>query len=337
MKRVAVVFVAVVALIGVIVAVSRRNESSPSSGNGASTTQPAPSAALTIAVIPKGTAHSYWKSVEAGSQAAGQELGVTINYKGPVQENERTAQINLVQQFVSQGVDGIVLAPLDANALLDAVQSATAKKIPVVIIDSALSGEAGKDFVCYVGTDNRKAGQIAGTELAKELSGKGKVILLRYQPGSASTTDREEGFLDIMKQNPGITVISSDQYAGATISEAQTASLNLLSKIRDADGIFCPNESTTLGMAHAMDQSQLLGKIHFVGFDATPPELDLLKASQVNALVSQNPVKMGHDGVVACVNTIRGSTVDKVNDSGVELITNDNLNSPDIQKFLSGK
>ena len=334
MKQPIILVLTIVAVIVIVAAIAVHTHDSPPQASTAPSSQPFSN--LTIAVIPKGTTHSYWKSVQAGAVAAGQELGVTINYKGPVQESDRTAQISLVQQFVSQGVDGIVLAPLDANALLDAVQSAGVKKIPVVIIDSALNGQVGKDFVCYVGTDNRKAGQIAGTELAKELSGKGKVILLRYQPGSASTTEREEGFLDIMKQNPGISLISSDQYAGATVSEAQTASLNLLSKIREADGIFCPNESSTLGMAHALDQSQLLGKIRFVGFDATSPELDLLKASQINALVAQNPVKMGHDGVVACVNAIHGKSLDPINDSGVQLITNDNLNTLEIQKFLSG-
>src|SRR5207253_10910624 len=97
---------------------------------------------------------------------------------------------------VSEGVDGIVLAPLDATALLAPVQSATGKNIPVVIFDSSLNGQVGTDFVSLVATDNKKGGNIGGEELARILGGKGKVVLLRYGVGSASTEQREAGFLE---------------------------------------------------------------------------------------------------------------------------------------------
>src|SRR6187431_2988720 len=120
-----------------------------------------------IAVIPKGTTHSHWKSVEAGAKKAGQELGVEIVWKGPLKEDDRAQQIALVQQFVSSGISAIVLAPLDDTALRGPVKSASDRKIPVVIFDSAIKGEVGKDFISYVATDNRRGGMIGGEELVR--------------------------------------------------------------------------------------------------------------------------------------------------------------------------
>ena len=105
---------------------------------------------LNIAVIPKGTTHVFWKSIEAGARKAGAELGVNILWKGPLKENDRAQQISIVEQFISDGVNGIVLAPLDDTALRRPVQAAVAKQIPVVIIDSALKGDVGKDFLSFV-------------------------------------------------------------------------------------------------------------------------------------------------------------------------------------------
>ena len=160
--------------------------------NNAATQNSAPNAnqpgQMTIAVIPKGTTHVYWKSVQAGANKAGKELGVNINFKGPLKESDRADQIKIVDQFTSEGIDGIVLAPLDDVALERPVKAATAKKIPVIIIDSNLKdAKAPTDFVSTVSTDNYKGGTLGGERLAKELGEKGKVVLMRYQEGSAST------------------------------------------------------------------------------------------------------------------------------------------------------
>jgi ribose transport system substrate-binding protein len=330
MKKVSwAVFVVVIgAAVGLMILRKQQSETI-SAGSGP--------AQITIAVIPKGTTHSYWQSVHAGAEQAGVDLGVHILYKGPVEEDDRAGQIAVVEQFVADNVNGIVLAPLDNVALVPAVQAAMAKKIPVVIIDSALTGDAGKDFVCYVGTDNRLAGKMGGEELARVLGGKGKYLLLRYAEGSASTTDREQGFLDAMAENPGMKPeMATFLYGGTSVSEATKTALNLLDDVRNADGIFCPNESTTIGMLNVLEQNHLTGKVHFVGFDATPPLVAALKAGEIDALVSQNPIKMGYQGVKTCLEAIKGSPEQPIQDSGVQLINRDNLNSPEVQKLLSG-
>ena len=289
---------------------------------------------LKIAVIPKGTTHVFWKSVEAGAQAAGKELGVDIVWKGPLKENDRAQQIAIVEQFATEGVSGIVLAPLDDTALKRPVAMAMGRKIPVVIFDSALKGEAGKDFLSFVATNNRKGGSMGGAKLADLLGNKGKVALLRYQVGSASTDEREAGFVEAIGKQAGLQIIVDNRYAGATAGEAKTAAMNMVDKLKEADGVFSPNESSTFGMLLALRQSNLAGKIKFVGFDTSPVLLDALKKGEIQALVAQDPQKMGYLGVKTLVEHLRGATVDPLVDTGVALVTPENIDTPDIKKIL---
>lgn len=287
--------------------------------------------AMRVAVIPKGTTHVFWKSVEAGARDAGRELGVEISWKGPLKENDRAQQISIIEQFVSEGVHGIVLAPLDDTALQRPVQAAMQRNIPVVIIDSALKGG---DFVSFVATDNRQGGRLAGEQVARLLNGQGRVALLRYQEGSASTIDREEGFLEVMKNHPGIQVLVDNRYAGATAGEAQSTALNMLDTLRNSDAVFASNESTAFGLLLALRQSGLAGKVKFVGFDTSPPLIDGLKKGEIQALIAQNPRRMGYEGVKTLVAKLKGETVPPRVDTGVAVITLENLESPEVGTLL---
>jgi len=289
---------------------------------------------LKIAVIPKGTTHVFWKSVEAGAQAAAKELGVDIVWKGPLKENDRAQQIAIVEQFATEGISGIVLAPLDDTALKRPVAMAMEKKIPVVIFDSALKGEPGKDYISFVATNNRKGGNMGGTKLGELLGGKGKVALLRYQVGSASTDEREAGFTEAVAKQPDLHIIVDNRYAGATAGEAKTAAMNMIDKLKEADGVFSPNESSTFGLLLALRQNNLAGKIKFVGFDTSSILLDALRKGEINALVAQDPQKMGYLGVKAVVDHLRGLKVEPLVDTGVALVTPQNIDTPDIKKIL---
>ena len=187
--------------------------------------QAAAGAPLTLAVIPKGTTHEFWKSVHAGAVKAAQELGVEIIWKGPLNEDDRDEQIKVVEDMIGRGVNGIVLAPLDDTTLRLPVEEANRVGIPVVIIDSDLENAS---YVSFVATDNFHGGQIAGQYLADLLEGKGKLVMLRHAEGSVSTDNREEGFLDIMALYDDLDVVSSDQHGGATTESAYQASENLL-------------------------------------------------------------------------------------------------------------
>jgi len=285
-----------------------------------------------IAVIPKGTTHEFWKSIHAGAVKASRELGVEIFWKGSQKEDDRAQQITVVEDFISRGVDGIVLAPLDERALCRPVQDAVKEHIPVVIIDSGLQGE---DYISYVATDNYKGGVIGARRLGELLGGKGKIFLIRYQEGSASTTEREQGFIDTMKKDfPGISFLVQDQYAGSTTETAFQMAENLISRFPDVDGIFCPNESSTFGTLRALQASGLAGKVKFVGFDSSPKLVQGLRDGDLHGLILQNPMKIGYLGVKQMVLFLKGEKVEKRIDTGVYLVTRENMDEPEIKSLL---
>jgi ABC-type sugar transport system, periplasmic component len=272
-----------------------------------------------IAVIPKGTTHEYWKAVQAGAIKAGQELGVEIFWKGPQKEDDRSQQIQVVEDFIRKKVDGIVLAPLDDRALVRSVDEARQEGIPVVIIDSNLQGE---NYLSFVATDNYQGGVIAARRLAEIMGKKGKIFLIRYLEGSASTTFREQGFLDtITKEYPEIEFLVKDQYAGTTTESAYQLTENLLSRFPKVEGIFAPNESSTFGALRALQEAGLAGKIKFVGFDSSAKLIEALKNKELHGLVLQDPVKMGYLGVKILVDYLQGKPIEKRIDTGVKLAT----------------
>lgn len=293
---------------------------------------------LTIAVIPKGTTHEFWKSIHAGSIKAANELTaqgteVEVIWKGPLREDDREQQIQVVEGFAAQGVSGIVLAPLDNRALVRPVSDADRAGVPTVIIDSGLESE---EFVSFVATDNRKGGTLAADRMGQLLNGKGKVLVLRYAEGSASTTEREEGFLSQIKEKfPGIELVSTNQYAGATRDTAKRASENLLNQFGDqVQGIFTPNESSTAGMLLALQDIGKAGKVSFVGFDSSQTFIDALNANQLHGIVVQNPFNMGYLGVRTMVESLQGKPVNKKIDTGVMLVTKDNMEAPEVKALL---
>ncbi len=296
-----------------------------------------------IAVIPKGTTQIFWKSIHAGAVKAEQELkdaglDVEVIWKGPMKEDDRESQIRVIEDFITLGVSGIVLAPLDDTALRRPVKDAVNNGIPVVIIDSGLKSE---DYVSFVATDNYIGGRKGGERLAEILGGKGKVIMLRCQEGSASTAKREQGFLDVLGEKyPGIEVVSSSQYGGAEAEGAYRASENLLAPLRTAnggltiDGIFCPNESTTFAMLRALQDSGFAGKVKFVGFDSSERLVRGLKTGEIHGLVLQNPINMGYLGVKTIVKHLQGEKVERQIDTGSVVATPENMDEPEMKELL---
>lgn len=287
---------------------------------------------LQIAVIPKGTTHEFWKSIHMGALMAAEEFSVEVIWKGPQKEDDRAQQITVVEDFISRGVDGIVLAPLDERALCRPVRDAVRENIPVVVIDSGLQGS---DYVSYVATDNYKGGVMAARRMIELLEGRGEVFLIRYQEGSASTTQREQGFFDTIKrESPAISLVAQDQYAGATTESAYQLAENLLGRFPDVDGVFCPNESSTFGMLRALQEAGRAGTIVFVGFDSSPKLVQALREGEISGLILQNPVKMGYLGVKQMTLHLRGLPIDRIIDTGVYLATRENIDDPAIRVLL---
>jgi ribose transport system substrate-binding protein len=293
----------------------------------------------TIAVIPKGTTHEFWKSINAGAFKARDELAaqgvkVDVIWKGPLKEDDRDQQIQTIENFTARRVNGIVLAPLDSQAMVRPVNNAIRAKVPVVIFDSGLKSE---NYVSFVATDNYKGGVMAGQHMGKLLEGKGNVILLRYAVGSASTEEREAGFVDTLKKEfPQIKLISGDQYAGPTRETAYQASQNLLNRFgRDVNGVFAPCEPPTIAMTKALrDIGKAGGKVKMIGFDAGSQSVADMKRGDVQGLVVQNPVFMGYKGVMTMVEHLQGKPVQKRIDTGVMIVTPENMEQPEARELL---
>ena len=301
--------------------------------------KPDVSKSLTIAVIPKGTTHEFWKSINAGAVKAQRELKeqgvpVEIIWKGPLREDDRDQQIQVVENFTSRKVSGIVLAPLDAQAMVAPVSSAIQSGIPVVVMDSGLNTD---QYLSFIATDNFKGGQMAGEFMAKLLGEKGNVILLRYAVGSASTEEREKGFLEVIGKFPGLKLISSDQYSGATRETAYQASQNLMNRFgNEVNGVFCVNEPSTIAMTKALrDIGKAGGMVKMIGFDAGSQSVLDMKSGDVQGLAVQNPVLMGYESVMTMVKHLKGEKVEKRIDTGVVLVTPENMEQPDMKDLLN--
>lgn len=295
----------------------------------------------TIAVVPMGTTHQYWKLIHAGAKKAqaelqGQGLDVELIWKGPLREDDRDQQVQVVENFMARRVSGIVLAPLDMRALVAPVEQAVAAGIPVVIVDAPLNSKAP---VSTIATNNYLSGRLAAQRLSEVLGGQGNAILLRVQVGSGSCEAREQGFLDELTENhPGIKVISSNQHGGATRNTALAASQNLLMRYgREVNGIFAPNESTAAGMLLALDNVGLgKGKVKLIGYANSEVFADALRAGDLQGLVLQDPVKMGYLGVKHIVQVLRGEKVPERVDTAVVMATPENVDQPEVRELIGG-
>jgi ribose transport system substrate-binding protein len=309
-------------------------------GCGDSGSKPPTERTLRIAVIPKGTTSEYWKIVHAGAEKARQELAPTqkieIIWKGSLKEDQSADEISVVEDMWNNKVDAIVLAPNDAKALADAVNKTADRKIPIVIIDSGVQTDRYNSFVA---TDNKKGGLMGGKELARLMNNKGNVIMLRYQEGSASTEEREAGFLEAARA-AGLNPVDVDKHGGVTADSCQKIAENLLAAhtkngVLDFEGIFCPNYPTTFGMLRALEDAKFAGKVKFVGFDSDVALAQALRDGKVNALVVQDPINMGYLGVKTAVQIVQGKTPLKLVDTGVHLVTSENVNSPESKEILT--
>jgi ribose transport system substrate-binding protein len=310
--------------------------SSPAPATGGASTTPSDSStakSIRIAVIPKGTANSFWLGVKAGADAAAKETpGVEIIWQGPEKENDPTQQVDIVQTQINNHVDGIVLAAVDSQALVQPVKDASAKKIQVVTVDSGLT--KGQDAsICYIATDNTKGGQLAAEELAKATGQKGNVGILIFKKGSASNDERENGFLETIKKYPAMHVVSNLEAGDPTKAVDRTT--DMLTANKDLVGIFAANQPNGEGAANVLKQKKLEGKVKLVAFDGSEDEMRALTDGTIQALIVQDPYRMGYEGVKTVLKAIHNQPVEsKFVDSGVKVVTKENMNTPEMQKVL---
>jgi ribose transport system substrate-binding protein len=282
-----------------------------------------------IAVIPKGQAHLFWQSVHAGAVKAARETGVQIVWNGPVTETDYSAQQRIVETFITQRVDAIVLAPIDKGAMVGVVDRASAAGIPVVIFDS---GVDTPNFVSQVATDNYAAGKMGAARMGKILGGKGTVAMVAVQPGAASTMLREQGFEDGIKQDfPGIRIVDK-RFGMADFAKSLGVAENMLTAYPDLDAFFASNESSTVGAAQALKGRK--SKVKLVGFDWSPTLLEDLEKGAIDSLIVQDPFRMGYESMQAAVKKLAGGIPEKINNLAPLVVTAENLKDPAVEAQL---
>ena len=285
---------------------------------------------IRILVTPQSVVASFWVTVKAGADSAGKELGIDVIWKGPPTEADVDNQISILEDYINQGIDAIVLAALDNKALIPIVKRAVSRNIPVILIDSGIDSD---DPASFIATDNILGANMAARMLAKLIGFRGKVALIPFFPGTSTSIHREKGFKDEIAKYPDIELVTV-LYSQNDMAVAMAVTENILTAFPDIDGIFAANEPGAIGASQAILARGLAGKVKIVGFDAAPNEIDALKKNIIQALIVQNPFKMGYLGVKYAVDVIHGKKVPKIVDTGVTVVTNENLYNDEIQKLL---
>jgi len=281
--------------------------------------------------VPKGLTHQFWLTVKAGADAAGKDLGVEIDWDGPQKETEVVEQINLLEDKIGAGVDAIVLAACDQDALVDIIKKATEKNIPVVMIDSGVNSDVPASFIA---TDNVTAAAAAARELAKLVGNAGKVGVIPYVKGAGTSEQREEGFKKGIAETPDVQ-IADIQYCNSDVVEAMDITEDWLTAHPDLKGIFAANEPAAVGAVQALEAAGKSGQIKLVAFDAGDDEIAALRKGTVQALIVQHPFRMGYDGVKTAFDILQGKTVEKRIDTGFTIVTMENIDEPEVQKLLN--
>jgi ribose transport system substrate-binding protein len=269
--------------------------------------------------------------VQAGAIAAGRELKVEVLWNGPALETDFSRQIQIVDSMIARRVDGLAVAAQDRNALNASLDRAAALGVPVTVFDS---GVDSTNYMTFLATNNYEGGQMAARKLADLIGGSGQIAVVLHMPGSRSTMDREQGFFDtIAKEFPRIQVVAR-QYGMSERSKAMAAAENILTAYPDLKGLFASSEPSAVGTARALQERGVSGKIKFVGFDASEGMIQDLRGGTIDALVAQDPFRMGYMAVETLVNKIHGKPPAKEIDLHARVVTKADLELPEVKKLL---
>jgi ribose transport system substrate-binding protein len=283
-----------------------------------------------VGVVPKGANHIFWQTVHAGAIKAAREYKLEVEWNAPTLEIDASRQIAIVDSMINRRLAGIALAPVDRRGLVSVVDRAHEADIPVAIFDSDIDTDKR---VIYVATNNREGGRIAARELADLLDEQGKVAVIGFMPGSASTMEREEGFQEELKNFPKMQMVQL-AFGMADRAKARAATENILTAHPDLAGLFADNESSSVGAMMAL-KARGTTRVRTVIFDSNEQLVRDLHARLIDALIVQDPFRMGYESVKAIGMKLRGETPPPYIDSGVTKVTRADLEKPDIVQLLN--
>ena len=285
----------------------------------------------TILVSPKGTDSPYWLVVKAGAEAAAEEFGANIVWQGPQKETDIAKQVSVIENYIIQNVDAIVMAATDAHALVPPLKRAKDNNIPVITIDSGVADES--IATAHVATDNVSAAEKAADILATLIGEEGEVGVIPFVAGAATSMAREDGFKQGLKKYPGMELVAT-QYSQADIATAMQVTENMLTANPNIKGIFAANLPGGVGAGRALKSRGLEDDVVLVSFDGGDTLINQLKEGSVDALVVQRPYQMGYLGVQYAIKAINGEDVPGFLDTGSIVALRDNINDPVVHKVL---
>ncbi|MBI3696342.1 MAG: substrate-binding domain-containing protein [Acidobacteria bacterium] len=289
-----------------------------------------PKAKRVVGLVPKGVNHIFWQTVHAGGIKAAREFGFELERNAPTLEIDSSRQIEIVESMINRRLAGIVLAPVDKRALVGVVERAAREGIPVSIFDSGIDTD---QRISYVATDNLEAGRMAARRMGEILGGKGKVGIVGFMAGSASTMEREQGFQDETRRLfPGIEIVAL-QFGMADRAKAMAVTENMLTAHPDLAGLFADNESSSIGAVQAL-KSRNNRAAKLVAFDASEQLIADLRAGWIDSIVVQNPFRMGYEATRAVGSKLAGKTPPEKVDSGEALVRREDLEKPEIRALL---
>jgi ribose transport system substrate-binding protein len=279
-----------------------------------------------IAVIVKTTNSNFWQNVNKGATDAMKDpalKGYTMTFQGPAAESNIADEVAMVENAVNRKVAGIVLAPSDPEALIPVVKKAWEAKIPVIILDSMLA-EGGKDYYkSFLATDNEKAGQLCAQALIDKVGKEGKIAVMSYVGG----------FKKYIAANSKLQIVGT-YYSQAQMATALNQTTDVLAANPDLKGIFGANEPTAIGMGRALVQAGKAGKVVAVGFDGNEDLQSFVKDGTLTAIAVQGSYQMGFLGVKTVAQAIEGKKVEKFVNTGVVMVTKDNIAKPEATNVL---
>ncbi len=294
---------------------------------------PAPGRTIHLAVVPKSVGLQFWEQVHQGADCAASQLpDVKITWNGVTDEADIVGQINMLQNYSARGLNGLVYAATDAQALAEVSQTAVNGGLKVVNVDSGTTPQPPQ--VPVVATDNVAAATKVADLLAQAIGPKGgDIAFVRFHQGSQTDTQREQGFKKGLKRHPELKLVAtqssqSDANVGLAVTE------NILTAHPNLAGIFAANESGVVGAVEALRRVGKAHKVAVVGWDASPDEIDSLRLGIVSALVAQNPFRMGYQGVADVVAEIRDNAQPKSVDTGAVYATKENMDTPNVHAIL---
>ncbi|WP_375450687.1 ABC transporter substrate-binding protein [uncultured Devosia sp.] len=293
---------------------------------------------VTIPIIVKDTTSFYWQIVLAGARAAGKDLGVTVPELGAQAETDINGQISILENAVAGNPAAIVIAPTERTALGAPITEA-ANSVPIIGIDSSAESTA---FTSFLTTDNVQGGRIAADGLAAAITAatgkaEGEVALITNSPNAGSLEERKQGFIEqLAAKYPGLTLVA-DKYADGQAATGLNITTDLLTAYPNLVGIFASNLIQAQGAGQAIAENGAAAKVALIGFDSDDKLVGFLKDGTIDALVVQDPYRMGYDGIKTALAASKGETVEKFVDTGANLITTANMNDARSVELLNPK